>query len=289
MAVVDFLDVVEDLVLSALAVVKALLAGLMRSLAGSVDTIRRLGSIRIPVLSSLLEPFLGHPLTFLELATFVAAIPITLLYRVVDGHWPGDTAALDQASASARDRRIGGLLAGIAWPVAGWVTATLDTTTIIAGQDPTSISGPLSVGLKAVGGLLFLGGLGNTVYQAGRDGDGYGDLQWVTWSCGLGSLLLTLSTAAAGPDGRTGVICNSVLALFLAAMIVTAYVLSKPEKRNVLQFVPNLLLTVPTIVNPVKLLPATSLVPFLAPMANYAFRVAAGALFLSDALIHWHS
>lgn len=96
MALVDLLDILQDLLIGSLALTDALLQGLLAQAAdlvnffvGASDGILT-RSLDIPILSDLFELIVEDDLTFFNLIVLVAAIPVTILYRVIEGVWPGD-------------------------------------------------------------------------------------------------------------------------------------------------------------------------------------------------------
>jgi outer membrane protein assembly factor BamB len=287
MAVVDFLDVLEGLVVGTLAIARACLGGMLQALADGIGIVQGLGSLRIPILSSLLEPLIGHPLTFVDLVTFVAAIPITIIYRAVDGHWPGDTEKLAQAGAAAGGatvRRLGGLLGGLAYIFAGWVTAMLDTIKISSGSGGSAA--PPALPFKIAGVMLLLGGIGNAIYQGIRE-EGWTDSQWIVWGLGLTNLALTAVGGAFKGLSGTGYIFVSFFSLLLTFINIDLFKGKTPGESPLL-FGAQVLLAIPGIIGPIMLLPADSLAPYIAPVADFAFRVAGGALFIAETATHWN-
>ena len=87
---VALLDVIETLVLSALVVANALVDGLAAIISDLVSTVKTIlnTQIQIPVLTWLYNELIGEPLTFLSVITLVSAIPITLLFRLIQGEFP---------------------------------------------------------------------------------------------------------------------------------------------------------------------------------------------------------
>jgi hypothetical protein len=71
--------------------------------------------IQIPVLTWLYETVFGEPLTFLNAATLVAAIPVTIIFRVVEGQYPSQAlpsvAATGVSSPAAASRVVQKMLA----------------------------------------------------------------------------------------------------------------------------------------------------------------------------------
>lgn len=93
----------------------------------------------IPVLSTLWRMLTGSALTFLDLFSFVAAIPVTLLYRVVEGAWPEAAASPAALGAGAPSlKKVASDLGGVMLVLLGIVTAVNDALATVAapGVDP---------------------------------------------------------------------------------------------------------------------------------------------------------
>ena len=103
------LDILELLLEGVLAVGQAFVGGTdkttgkpygLLSLAGNlIDALMTLltETIEIPVLSWLYKLLFNEDLTFLNAITLVAAIPVTMLYRVVEGRYPSADLGLNAA------------------------------------------------------------------------------------------------------------------------------------------------------------------------------------------------
>jgi hypothetical protein len=111
---VTLLDIIETLVIGALAVGNALIDGLAAIIDDAIQAILSVinTEIQIPVLTWLYETLFSEPMTFLNVVTLVAAIPITVVFRVVEGQYPSQaglpaypTAANMAAAASLRPNR----------------------------------------------------------------------------------------------------------------------------------------------------------------------------------------
>ena len=91
LTVADLLDLLEDLVVGGMVVVKALFDGLMGVLEDLVAWFKDLLNepIQVPVLTALYREWThGEQLTLLNLISLVCAVPLMLILRVVDGAWP---------------------------------------------------------------------------------------------------------------------------------------------------------------------------------------------------------
>jgi outer membrane protein assembly factor BamB len=294
MAVVDLLDVIKDLLIGAVAVVKALLAGLLEALGRGLSLLTDLGNLEIPIISSLYKALTGSPLTFIDLATFVAAIPITLLYRILDGKWPSQDSGVGAASGSPVMRRVAGLSTAIAYMFAGIVTAVLDAADIAASNQPLTARGPRMLGWKIAGAILLLGGIGATIFQGVEHTDFTGT-DWVIWGTNLAALVVVLIVGGVGAvlpltdAPLIGSMLNLILTVFQTYVVAGQFVSQeeKGDKPDVALFVAQLLLAVPMLVNPVKFFPAESLVPVVAPVSDVVFRLGAAGAYVADTVLEW--
>jgi hypothetical protein len=86
----SLLDILETLLIGALAITNAFVDGFLALIDDAISAVMNVLStpIQIPVLTWLYETVFGEPLTFLNAATLVAAIPATIIFRVVEGQYP---------------------------------------------------------------------------------------------------------------------------------------------------------------------------------------------------------
>ena len=95
----------------ALAVSNAFVDGLLGTIAHLIQTMFAPDSngnpttaafsptpLEIPVLSWLYQLLFGEPLTILNALMLVIAIPVTILWRIVEGQWPSDSLGVGAAS-----------------------------------------------------------------------------------------------------------------------------------------------------------------------------------------------
>lgn len=124
----DLLRLLEVVTILALDIAKAFFDGLfalIESLVGWVGALLN-QAIDIPVLSWLFGWLTGgEKLTLLNLITLIGAIPITLLYRVVEGTWP-DVSQASDAGAPAWLRFAALTIAGFDSLVVGFISGVLD-------------------------------------------------------------------------------------------------------------------------------------------------------------------
>jgi hypothetical protein len=110
------IDILQTLLVGAMAVGQAFIGGTNKTtgksygllfLAGDlIDAVMGLlmETIDIPVLSWLYKLLFNEDLTFLNAITLVAAIPVTILYRVVQGKYPSADLGLDAGGGRAEQR-----------------------------------------------------------------------------------------------------------------------------------------------------------------------------------------
>jgi outer membrane protein assembly factor BamB len=96
MAIVDLLDIFQDLMIGSLAITNAFMNGLLKLGADLVtllfdpDTGLLTQPLNIPILSDLYQLLFDSQLSFFDLMVLVASIPVTFLYRIIEGAWFSD-------------------------------------------------------------------------------------------------------------------------------------------------------------------------------------------------------
>jgi hypothetical protein len=97
------LDIIEALVIGALAVSNALVDGILAIAGAVIDTIVATITtpMEIPVISWLYKQLFNEQLTWLNLGTLVAAIPVTAIYRAAVGRYPSQDLQADAATAQS--------------------------------------------------------------------------------------------------------------------------------------------------------------------------------------------
>jgi hypothetical protein len=133
----------------------------------------------IPVLSWLYQRLFGEPLTILNALMLVVAIPVTILWRVIEGQWPSDSMAAPPAA------RVG---LGAAPPVVqnlfGLTNAVLSVIQGIlfgVGDAKGAGSVPLIIGRGALACSVAISGF--SVPAISNDTSGFFD--WTSWSVSL--------------------------------------------------------------------------------------------------------
>lgn len=101
------LDIIEAVLVGALALGQALVDGLLDALPSVLDALfgpqgLLTAQLNIPVLSWLYDKLFGEPLTFTNVVFLVTAIPVTLIYRIGYGMWPSsDPSQMNATGAQA--------------------------------------------------------------------------------------------------------------------------------------------------------------------------------------------
>lgn len=274
-AVADLLEVLKVIVVGALTVVKDFIDEVAK---GMPETIADLGTLEIPVISALWHAITGKTLTFLDLIAFVLAIPITIVYRIIEGAWPPATDS-DLATDAQIVRRLGGLVGGMALIFAGWFTAVTDTLYIIRAELP--FAGKVVTGV--VGIFLLLAQVGANLQKLIASGS---ELYFVLTFLSIVSLIVIPFAALTGRAAELTFVNVMIVALQLGTAVL-AFV-ATPREIEQWALIGMAVGALAVIINPVKLLPADSLVPFIAPDADLACRAAAGGLRIATTVDHWN-
>jgi hypothetical protein len=302
MGVVDLIDIIEDLVIGFLAVLEALFDGLLAQGGPVQALLDGLGNLEIPIISPLYELLTGNTLTFLDVVTFVLAIPITLLYRIIDGHWPSESASGlqgDSAQGSAAlgvtpatQKKIIGLVTGCAFIFAGITTGLLDGWAVITKgeEDPApTVPGSLFVA-KICTVPLLLATLAAPAYGAANAALGrasWNRFDWTWFAFVTAAALHGVIGMWISAYGKVAPWVTMALAIGVIVCAALQFALGS-AKESVTILVAKVLGPLPGVAAPLKLLPAESLVPLVVPAVDFAFRVGAGACFIADTVEHWN-
>ena len=160
--VAELIRAVALLVDGAMAVANAFLDGFIDLIA---DLLKRLfdehdglltQAIDIPVVSWLYQHLFGEPLSVLDAVMLVAAIPVTVVWRLVKGEWPSQslgsaTTATGQRGASPVVVELLGIFGGIGSILAGILSAIADGSGLFKSWGKGNINA-----LKAVMGYILI-------------------------------------------------------------------------------------------------------------------------------------
>jgi hypothetical protein len=95
-------------------------------------------TLDIPILSDLFKLLTGDDLTFFNLIVLVASIPITILYRVIEGAWPADQVDAAAATAPVLARLFG--ILEVACYVGNAIFAAISDMFIVEGESPPVVA-----------------------------------------------------------------------------------------------------------------------------------------------------
>ena len=230
--------ITETLLIGALAVANALIDGFLAVTADAITAVMGIltTEIEIPFLTWLYETVFAEKLTFLNLVTLVAVIPITIIFRVVEGKWRS-TAGLPALGAMQASRagvapklvqRIFGILTGILAMAQGLVNGLGDAM----GDDAAPILSKITVGIG-----LFIAGFSYPLIYA--DAGSLSSLDWATYGIGVSRVLLKIGGIPSG-DGDEDVLLSkrvlsvltSILGCAALAVVISASVKHRKMRRG---------------------------------------------------------
>jgi len=273
----ELLADLKNLVIDLLGLVQGLVDGMLNGIDYFAELLGALGEVQIPILSTLWKALTGNPLTFLDVIAFVIAIPITLVYRIVEGAFPTAPSTRGATIDTAIWQHIEGLASAAVGLLSGIFTAILDAEGISSAW---ADSQPLVIDIIDMVSLA----LGQGFYLV--VGDVLQPDFYVVTASVLQLILVVLNAIPVIPPE----VPSAMGVSFSPALLWLFYEVYKPQ-QNVetakLGFAANVIGTVATIVNPIKFAPAESLVPYVAPIADVACAFAAAGLNLGATIQGW--
>jgi hypothetical protein len=86
-AIVDLIVIAEDITIFVLGLIKDILIEIMNLVGQSIATVQEILNypIEIPIISWLYQEISDHPLTILDVVSLIFALPITIIYKVING------------------------------------------------------------------------------------------------------------------------------------------------------------------------------------------------------------
>jgi outer membrane protein assembly factor BamB len=273
----ELLADLKNLVIDLLGLVQGLVDGMLDGIDYFAEVLGALGEVQIPILSTLWKALTGNPLTFLDVIAFVIAIPITLVYRIVEGAFPTAPSTRGATIDTAIWQHIEGLASVAVGLLSGIFTAILDAEGISSAW---ADSQPLVIDLIDMVSLA----LGQGFYLV--VGDVLQPDFYVVTASVLQLILVALNAIPVIPPEAPSAMGVS----FSPALLWLFYEVYKPQQTvetAKLGFAANVISTVATIVNPIKFAPAESLVPYVAPIADVACAFAAAGLNLGATIQGW--
>lgn len=244
---VTLLDLLEAVLVGALAIAGAFVDGMLALIDDVIQAVLAAlnAEIQIPVLTWLYESLFGEPMTILNMLTLVAAIPVTIIYRVAEGVYPsqalrsiagtGDMQPTNAQAASPTIQRVLGvvnswnnfmlgLLAGIGDLRGANAPAGLDKTVVGVGLLVTVLSVP-AIGSDdpstedwVVFGLTAAWALAGVFALEGFNLADQAALPWCTMAIGV--LILAAVIVQFVDNGSRDVTANAGLANGIATAVV---------------------------------------------------------------------
>ena len=259
---ITLLDLIEVLVLAALDVAQAFIEGILAIIDDVIDTIWAAinQELDIPVLSSLFTWISGgEKLTFLNLVTLVAAIPVTMLYRVVEGKYPsqelGEIAVTVvepglMPPLSAFARRLLGITGGLVAIIAGMINGFADS---FGEENP-----PKPVPYIATALAMLIGVITCPAFTYSDPNSPPSSLDWAVYGVGLGTVFYSVFGL---PIFNNDQVESELLSFILVVLSVTTLAVSiaafiKDDSFNPdsdAAFASSVIGTIPGMTNPVKL------------------------------------
>ncbi len=152
-AVDELLDLVKALLTSALDIAGGLCSGALDATAAAIETVWELVTqpIEIPFISWLYQLLTRDPLTIIDAAMFVVAIPATILFQVITGKYPSQ--AIGPQAPPAGEAALGKLpaaeqiLASFVSTFATFISSMINAVNDVidaASEDGSKLSGPLT-------------------------------------------------------------------------------------------------------------------------------------------------
>lgn len=270
----DLLNAIETLVEDVIALMQTLVDTVIQSADSVTSLFNAAAEVQIPVLSALWNALTGSTLTFLDVIAFVIAIPVTLVYRIVEGEYPGDQlASAAGAEPSVVWNRVVGVSSAINTILNGIFSAINDVVTIASG----SLTGAQQI----LGATLALG-LALDVAA----GDALTTETWVIVASVIELVLLLLNAIPPLPPEIPSFTGVALSPLLLVAFWQT-YAKSSKLETDALGLSSSVIGTLATIINPIKFAPVDTGAPVVAPIADVFCAEAAAGLTLGATIKGW--
>jgi hypothetical protein len=262
------LTIVEDLILGMVAVTQALVDGMIGAIGALINTAVTLLNtpVDIPFLSWLYQLIFGEPLTVLNAVALIAAIPVTIIYRVAEGRYPsedgitGSTVGLETTRTTVTPdvlKKMQGLIGGCIALGLGIVRGIVD----IIGTPPEGEEPSPSLRVGAIMVLVFSVAYVSTFFPLMIPGPTPTAEAWAAWGLGLALALLgtfgVINLKSLQQGVFKGVLPFLRLGLGIARFIVFIVAFAQSKNRNPvtdMQFARNLFLELPPMFNWLKLL-----------------------------------
>jgi len=279
-AIGDVLSIIE--VIAALAVdgIRAGVNAVLGNLPAVSAALRTWSNAEIPVLSTLLGLLGLKDVTFLDLLLFVAAIPVTLVYRVRYGTYPAASSAAGSAGESTAGvtpavlATVAGIMGGVLSMVNGIFAAIVDADATIGdalSKAESSAKLALGVGLALVTSATYIAG------------DVASATVWVILASVVNILqaFLGLWSPAADSPPSLAMVPSIFGSLMATPLLLFAYVEQWEATKDALNLSAGVVSTLALFVNPLKF---GGDVAAVALVVDIVAGVVSGALSLLDTL-----
>ena len=285
------LDILETLIIGALAVTNAFIDGLLAVIDDAIDAV--LGvlntEIQIPFITWLYEKLFNEPLTLLNLATLVAAIPLTIICRVVEGQYPSalfPPVSVMQAGGVAAAPEIVVRYLGIFNGMLAFGYGTVNAIGDAEGDEASPVISKISLGLGLLMEAFSFPLIGSNASEVSSD-------DWVAYGFGVAIALLGIGGVSyTGSDGKPtspidGVV-QSVLTSILNIMLLTVTIIAfvddgKTDPGTDVGFAAGLVSALPGLINPAKLAPQPA--PVIVGVVDFVGGCVLGALEIAVAVL----
>ena len=169
------------------------------------------------MLSWLYNLLFGEPLTILNALMLVIAIPVTILWRIVEGQWPSDSLGVGASNRLAEVGAAPALLQRLMAYASAISTACLGFV-YAAGDALGEAGGPALLGRAALAGSLLVSVCSIPTFSS----DTPSSYDWANWGLGLGTALLNILSSInfSGEGGTVSTILGSFVLTALSLALV---------------------------------------------------------------------
>ena len=271
-AIGDVLSIIEVIAALAIDGIRAGVNVILDNLSAVVTALGSWSNAEIPVLSTLLGLLGLKDVTFLDVLLFVAAIPVTLVYRIRFGAWP---AAAQVAGAAATVlATVVGIMSGVLSIVNGIFAAIVDADATIGdalSAVESKVKQVLNIGLVLVTSATYIAG------------DVATPTVWVILASVINILqaLMGLWSPAADSPPSLAMVPSIFGALMSTPLLLFAYVEQWEATKDALNLASGVVGTLALFVNPLKFGGDVAAVALIVDIVAGA---AGGALTLLDTL-----
>lgn len=289
MAMTALLDICQDLLIGSLAISAAFLDGLL-ALGSDLITLLfdpnvglLMQPLDIPVISDLYQALFGNTLSFFDLMVLVASIPVTFLYRIIEGAWFSQQAGGQAAGQAVKQTGVGALAVTPLARAMGLMNGSLyfGRLVFMPIADAAGFAGsPNLVLFKLLTGI----GVGlqvSAIFAAGSSA-GSSTAGWTIYMVGWGLVFAPFLGPAIAP----------ATASFLALARIGAYIFQKADPTvdvSWIAFGGDLMGVFPPFAQPVKYLAET--LPITARVLMIAIDVignyGAAAVAIAETALNW--